>query len=99
MKYNPDEDWDFHLENAHSSVDLSLALPHYRARNQPVEHRMNMFIGSEVAPIKVKVVRYTQPSPPMLSDPRNFTVSPLSSLKVLSGNPSGYIRRNSLVAL
>lgn len=57
VKYTPDEDWDFHLDVAHKPIDLSLALPHYRARYQPVDHRMSMFVGSETAPIRVKVVR------------------------------------------
>lgn len=37
-------------------VDISLALPHYRARNQPVDHRLAMFISTESSPIKLKVV-------------------------------------------
>ncbi|KAF9466268.1 hypothetical protein BDZ94DRAFT_1251551 [Collybia nuda] len=58
VKYTPHEDWDFHLDIAHKPIDLSLALPHYRARYQPVDHRMSMFVGSESAPIRVKVCRY-----------------------------------------
>lgn len=49
--------WDFALETEHSPVDVSLVLPHYRARNQPRDHRLSMFIGSEMAEtIKVKIV-------------------------------------------
>jgi hypothetical protein len=51
------ENWDFHLDIAHKPVDLSLVLPHYRARNQPIEHRMSMFVGNESHPMKLKVVR------------------------------------------
>lgn len=58
VKYQPDDDWDFHLDIPHKSIDVSLALPHYRARNQPVDHRMSMFIGGEIAPIKARVCRY-----------------------------------------
>jgi len=37
-------------------IDISLALPHYRARNQPVDHRLAMFVSNETSPIKLKVV-------------------------------------------
>jgi len=58
VKYHPHDEWDFHLDTTDKPIDLSLALPHYRARNQPVEHRMNMFIAGAAAPIKVKVCRH-----------------------------------------
>ncbi|KAF5386562.1 hypothetical protein D9615_001905 [Tricholomella constricta] len=58
VKYQPDHDWDFQLDIPHQPIDLSLALPHYRARHQPVDYRMSMFIGSDTAPIKVKVCRH-----------------------------------------
>jgi len=58
VKYHPDEDWDFHLETIQKPIELSLVLPHYRARNQPVEHRMAMFVGSETGPVKLKVCRH-----------------------------------------
>ncbi|KAJ7702233.1 hypothetical protein B0H17DRAFT_1043285 [Mycena rosella] len=57
VKYLAGEDWDFHLDIVHKPVDLSLVLPHYRARNQPIEHRMGMFVGNESHPMKVKVCR------------------------------------------
>ncbi|KAJ6606426.1 hypothetical protein DFH09DRAFT_966654 [Mycena vulgaris] len=57
VRYQADEDWDFHLDIAHKPVDLSLVLPHYRARNQPIEHRMGMFVGNESYPMKIKVCR------------------------------------------
>lgn len=57
VKYRPDEDWDFHVDSPFRSVDLSLSLPHYRARHQPVEHRLNMFVGCDAEPAKVKVCR------------------------------------------
>ncbi|RDB24089.1 hypothetical protein Hypma_008704 [Hypsizygus marmoreus] len=58
VKYQPDEDWDFHADIPLLPIDLSLALPHYRARHQPVDHRMSMFIGSDTAPVKVKICRH-----------------------------------------
>ena len=33
-----------------------LILPHYRAHNQPAEHRMSMYISSEHGEIKTKLV-------------------------------------------
>ncbi|KZT28664.1 hypothetical protein NEOLEDRAFT_1175523 [Neolentinus lepideus HHB14362 ss-1] len=50
------KDWDFGLETT-GHIDLSLVLPHYRARNQPISHRMSMYIGNDSGPIKVKVCR------------------------------------------
>lgn len=58
MKYQPGDDWDLHLDIAYKSIDVTLVLPHYRARNQPIDHRMNMFIGNESAPVRVKVVSF-----------------------------------------
>lgn len=54
--------WDFALETEHRPVDVSLVLPHYRARNQPRDHRLSMFVGSDSAEtIKVKIVRTALP--------------------------------------
>lgn len=41
-------------------VDLSLVLPHYRARNQPTGHRMSMFVHSrgELKSMIVSAVNY-----------------------------------------
>ncbi|KAH7927068.1 hypothetical protein BV22DRAFT_1032193 [Leucogyrophana mollusca] len=36
---------------------MSLVLPHFRARHQPVDHRLSMFVGGGEAPIKLKVCR------------------------------------------
>lgn len=57
VKYQADSDWDFQLVGGQLPIDLSLILPHYRARNQPVDHRMAMFVANDSAPIKLKVVR------------------------------------------
>lgn len=55
----PHYSWDYALETAHRPVDVALVLPHYRARNQPVDHRLSMLISSTAAqPVKVKVVSY-----------------------------------------
>ncbi|KAI0350196.1 hypothetical protein OH77DRAFT_1413478 [Trametes cingulata] len=49
---------DFALETDDRSIDVSLVLPHYRAHNQPYDHRLSMYVGSECgASIKVKVCR------------------------------------------
>lgn len=56
VKYQADSDWDYSVDGRNTAIDLSLILPHYRARHQPVDHRMSMFIGCDSEPIKVKVV-------------------------------------------
>ncbi|KAF8810104.1 hypothetical protein BYT27DRAFT_7162215 [Phlegmacium glaucopus] len=57
VKYNAYSDWDFQLVGGQLPIDLNLILPHYRARNQPVEHRMTMFVANDSAPIKLKICR------------------------------------------
>ncbi|KAF8919256.1 hypothetical protein CPB85DRAFT_1212878 [Mucidula mucida] len=57
IKYNAESAWDFQLDVAHKPVDISVVLPHYRARNQPVDHRMHIFLGNDSAPIKAKICR------------------------------------------
>ncbi|KAI0927978.1 hypothetical protein AcV7_009317 [Taiwanofungus camphoratus] len=55
--------WDFSMETEHRPVDVSLVLPHYRARNQPLDHRLSMYVGSEKGEsIKVKVCRNFLPT-------------------------------------
>ncbi|GBE82681.1 hypothetical protein BKA93DRAFT_822953 [Sparassis latifolia] len=55
--------YDYALETEHNPVDVSLVLPHYRARNQPLNHRLSMYVGSEQgASIKVKICRSFMPS-------------------------------------
>ncbi|KIJ69650.1 hypothetical protein HYDPIDRAFT_36672 [Hydnomerulius pinastri MD-312] len=56
IHYNGSSDWDFILESC-QVVDMSLVIPHYRARHQPVDHRLSMFVGAEEAPVKLKVCR------------------------------------------
>lgn len=57
IKYQAHCDWDFSLDVINEPIDLSLVLPHYRARNQPVNHRLNMFVGQETGSVKLKVCR------------------------------------------
>ncbi|KAF7323218.1 hypothetical protein HMN09_00102500 [Mycena chlorophos] len=58
VKYLAGEEWDFYVDTPqHKTVDLSLVLPHFRARNQPIEERISMFVGAESAPMKLKVCR------------------------------------------
>ncbi|KAH9948112.1 hypothetical protein B0H21DRAFT_882681 [Amylocystis lapponica] len=55
--------WDFALETDHRPVDVSLVLPHYRARNQPLDHQLHMYIGSpQSESVKVKVCRNFLPT-------------------------------------
>jgi hypothetical protein len=46
VHYQPQQQWDFIADAEELPVDLSLVLPHYRARNQPTGHRMSMFVHS-----------------------------------------------------
>jgi len=57
VKYHAGSDWDFQLVGGQLPIDLNLILPHYRARNQPVDHRMSLFVANDSAPIKLKVCR------------------------------------------
>ena len=84
VKYNRESDWDFYMDAGLKAIDLSLILPHYRAQNQPVEHRMSMSIVNDSAPIKLKIVR--------LSPTRVFStqLTPMS----LSKQCSSYQRSN-----
>jgi hypothetical protein len=58
VKYQPDEDWDFQVNAMHEPVNVDLSLPHYRARQQPVDHRISMFIDAHNSPVKAKVCRH-----------------------------------------
>lgn len=57
VHYQPSSEWDFICKSHQEVVDLSLALPHFRARNQPVGERLSMFVSATDAPVKVKVCR------------------------------------------
>jgi len=48
------------IENE-KAVDVSLVLPHHRARTQPLDYRMNMHVAGEEGDMKIKVVS-TRPS-------------------------------------
>lgn len=60
VKYHgagPHSPHDLSIDYGCSPVDVALVLPHFRARNQPLNHRMSMFVGNESADdIKVKIV-------------------------------------------
>lgn len=54
---------DFVLETNNQVIDVSLMLPHFRARNQPLDHRLSMLVANHgTDPMKVKVVSPTLPS-------------------------------------
>ena len=72
VKYQHGADWDFQIEDRDAPIDLSLILPHYRARYQPVDHRMTMFVAGNTESIKLKVV----------------CVIPLSSIPHLTESPA-----------
>ncbi|KAI0637426.1 hypothetical protein C8Q77DRAFT_568061 [Trametes polyzona] len=54
---------DFELETDERPIDVSLVLPHYRAHNQPYDHRLSMYVGTESgSSVKVKVCRKFTPT-------------------------------------
>ncbi|KAI5981347.1 hypothetical protein EDD15DRAFT_2587972 [Pisolithus albus] len=56
IHYKESCDWDFVLETPRS-IDISLAIPHYRARHQPIDQRLRLFVAGESSPIKLKICR------------------------------------------
>ncbi|KAI0261058.1 hypothetical protein BC834DRAFT_973005 [Gloeopeniophorella convolvens] len=66
VHYQPQQQWDFIADADEHPIDLSLMLPHYRARNQPTEHRMSMFIQSR-SEIKTAVCRKSPRTPFLLT--------------------------------
>ncbi|KAH9955632.1 hypothetical protein BC827DRAFT_1261994 [Russula dissimulans] len=66
VHYQPHSQWDFVADEDERPVDLSLVLPHYRARNQPTGHRMSMFVHSR-GEIKSTICRQSSRTPFHLS--------------------------------
>jgi len=66
VHYQPHSQWDFVADADERPVDLSLVLPHYRARNQPTGHRMSMFVHSR-GEIKSTICRQSSRTPFHLS--------------------------------
>ncbi|KAF4615369.1 hypothetical protein D9613_003268 [Agrocybe pediades] len=102
VKYAGDSDWDFHVDAAQHSLDLSLILPHYRARHQPVDHRMSMLVANDHEPMKLKVCRNVPTSKfylEVLAETSDVTVWIPSDFKGrihASGKPSfsaGFVNR------
>ncbi|TBU29011.1 hypothetical protein BD311DRAFT_301233 [Dichomitus squalens] len=87
---------DFVLETDDQAVDVSLVLPHYRAHNQPIDHRLSMYTGTDSnAPIKVKVCRRFTPT---RTTKFKLEVHSASNSDVTIWLPSdfkGHIRRSS----
>ncbi|KAI0781381.1 hypothetical protein BD413DRAFT_600746 [Trametes elegans] len=63
MGAGPHASHDFALETDVRSIDVSLVLPHYRAHNQPYNHRLSMYVGTNCGrSIRVKVCRKFTPT-------------------------------------
>jgi len=62
VHYQPHQQWDFIADADERPIDVSLVLPHYRARNQPTGHRMSMYIHS-AAEIKSTICRQSSRTP------------------------------------
>jgi hypothetical protein len=56
VRYQPGAQWDCVVESGVEPIDVALSLPHFRARHQPPNHRMKMFIGTRTAPVRAQVV-------------------------------------------
>lgn len=56
VKYHADDAQDFVLDVDRTPVDLTLIMPHYRALNQPIDHKMSMFVVNRFGSTKLKVV-------------------------------------------
>ena len=97
MKYQTGADWDFQLVGGQLPIDLNLILPHYRARYQPVDHRMSMFVANDSAPIKLKVVSRFNDSQNL----RDLTGLPVSffSFQMLLESSGGDLRRYRMAPL
>lgn len=55
-----DSPHDFILDSEYKPIDVSLLLPHYRAKSQPIDYRLDMCVGNESdESIRVKVVSKT----------------------------------------
>ncbi|KAH9180240.1 hypothetical protein EDB89DRAFT_1840237 [Lactarius sanguifluus] len=66
IHYRPQQQWDFTTDADDRPVDLSLVLPHYRARSQPTGHQMSMYIHSS-GEIKSTICRQSSRTPFFLS--------------------------------
>ncbi|CAL1703467.1 unnamed protein product [Somion occarium] len=47
--------YDFSLDTEHRPIDVSLVLPHYRAKNQPIDHRLSIFTPSRPTKFHLEV--------------------------------------------
>lgn len=56
IHYKESCDWDFVLETT-KVIDMSLVIPHYRARHQPIDQRLRTFVGADASPVKLKICR------------------------------------------
>ncbi|KAJ3999239.1 hypothetical protein F5050DRAFT_1739100 [Lentinula boryana] len=57
VTYQANSTWDCYVDVAQRPIDMDLILPHYRPRQQPINHRLNMFVGTEAGLVKLKVCR------------------------------------------
>jgi len=56
--YSSIAEFDYEGRTLDAPVDLTLAIPQYRPRRQPDQHRVSMFVSSETGSVRVKVARY-----------------------------------------
>jgi len=58
ISYRPGEDFDFEASTEHAPIDVDLAMPPHRPKQQPEHHRTGMFLSSESGPISARVCRH-----------------------------------------
>ncbi|KAH9055933.1 hypothetical protein EDB87DRAFT_1638472 [Lactarius vividus] len=79
IHYRPQQQWDFTTDADDRPVDLSLVLPHYRARSQPTGHQMSMYIHGS-GEIKSTICRQSSRTPFFL-----IYLSSLSNVSLSAG--------------
>ncbi|KAJ3868650.1 hypothetical protein EV359DRAFT_60443 [Lentinula novae-zelandiae] len=57
VTYQAKSDWDYYVDVTQRPINMDLILPHYRPQHQPTDHRLNMFVGTEAGPVKLKLCR------------------------------------------
>jgi hypothetical protein len=103
VRYQGTADWDCAIEANDSPVDVSLALPHYRTRHQPAEHKLSMFVATRSAPIRAKIVRLVLLRPELVPSAHHTHTLSVPSCRlaptVLSGSHVRERRGHTLASL
>jgi hypothetical protein len=97
IHYQPQQQWDFTTDADDHPVDLSLVLPHYRARSQPTGHQMSMYVHSS-GEIKSTIVSVVNQAEGVTAD--SYSVPSVVSHTLLPVHRFfGYRTRNALPSI